>query len=47
MQFRYFYFLCPKTEKKKLMKEFTIPLTLNYPKESSMKWKCKNSNGKW
>lgn len=47
MQFRYLYFLCSKTEKKKLIKKCTIPLTLDYPKESNLKWKCKDTNGKW
>jgi hypothetical protein len=44
-QFKYFKFLCGKTEKKYLLKELLTPI-LDYPKENSLGWK-KQVNGKW
>lgn len=44
-QFKYFKFLCSKTEKKKLLKELLTPI-LPFPKENDLEWK-KQTNGKW
>lgn len=47
-QFRYVFFLCSKTEKRKLFKECKVKLNFNYPKEQDLKWKVKNlETGKW
>lgn len=47
-QFKYLLFLCNKKEKKKLLKESLIELTINYPKEKDLVWRKKdNITGKW
>lgn len=44
-QYKYLTFLCSKTEKKRLLKESLIELSLNYPKEDDLEWKVKSDNG--
>lgn len=44
-QYKYFKFLCSKTEKKRLLKQLLTPI-LPYPKENDLEWK-KYVNGKW
>lgn len=46
-QFRYVFFLCDKKEKKRLIKEAAVPLTLNYPKEDALEWKVNVGTRKW
>lgn len=38
-QFRYIFFLCNKTEKKRLVKECTVPLSTTYPKDADLIWR--------
>lgn len=42
-QFKYLFFLCSKTEKKRLIGECTTPLTIKYPKEADLKWKIRGA----
>lgn len=46
-QFRYVLFLCGKAEKKRLMRECTVPLSRDYPKDSSLGWRRQIGSGKW
>lgn len=46
-QFKYIYFVCDKRTKRDLIKECTIELNRNYPKQNSLEWKMKTSEGKW
>lgn len=46
-QYKYLTFLCSSREKKKLIKECTYALTLNYPKEDDLMWKKLDNTGKW
>lgn len=47
-QYRYLYFLCSKQEKKRLMDECLIDLSLPNPKEKDLEWTKKNRiTGKW
>lgn len=47
-QFKYLLFLCNKKERKALLKEALIELTINYPKEKDLVWKKKDViSGKW
>ena len=45
-QFRYVYFLCGRSERKRLLAESTVTWTLDYPKDKDLAWKIKR-NGKW
>lgn len=45
-QFKYLFFLCSKTEKKRLIRECTTPLTIKYPKEDDLKWKVRGTISK-
>lgn len=46
-QFRYVQFLCNKTEKKRLMAECTVPLTIAYPKDADLVWRRQTGVGAW
>lgn len=46
-QYRYITFLCSKKEQKRLMKECTVELNLNYPKDDNLMWKKQGYDGKW
>lgn len=47
-QFRYLMFLCDKKEKKRLLKECLLDLTLPHPKEKDLTWTKRNlETGKW
>ena len=47
-QFKYVRFLCGKVEKRKLLRESTIDLSLPNPKDKDLQWKHKDlSTGKW
>jgi len=47
-QFRYVYFLCPKKERKTLLKSSTVSWKQQYPKHKDLKWKMQNlDTGKW
>lgn len=47
-QFRYLMFLCNKTEKKRLISECLIDLSLPNPKDEDLEWtKRNNETGKW
>lgn len=46
-QFRYVFFLCSKVEKKKLMRECTVPLGTEYPKDDSLSWRRQTGAGSW
>lgn len=46
-QFRYIYFLCGKTEKKRLLEESPFEWTLNYPKLEDCTWKKWVAPKKW
>jgi hypothetical protein len=46
-QFRYLYFLCRKKEKKQLLVECLIDLSLPNPKKDSLNWKKKVGKGLW
>ena len=46
-QYRYLKFLCSKSEKKRLLKESLIDLTLSNPKDDDLKWKVQDESGKW
>lgn len=47
-QFRYIYFLCGKTEKKRLLRECLVNVQLPRPKNKDLWWRIKNvKTGKW
>lgn len=46
-QFKYVYFVCDKRTKRDLIKECAIELNRDYPKQNSLEWKMKTSEGKW
>lgn len=47
-QYRYLLFLCDKKEKKRLLEECLIDLTLPRPKDDDLSWTIKDrSTGKW
>jgi hypothetical protein len=47
-QYRYIMFLCDKREKRKLIKECKIDLSMKNPKDSDLSWTVKNvETGKW
>ena len=47
-QYRYLLFLCDKKEKKRLLEECMIDLTLPRPKDDDLSWTVKDrSTGKW
>lgn len=47
-QYRYLTFLCDKREKKRLLKECLLDLSLPNPKDDDLAWTVKNlSTGKW
>ncbi|WP_373207044.1 Mom family adenine methylcarbamoylation protein [Coprococcus phoceensis] len=47
-QYRYLLFLCDKKEKKRLLEECLIDLTLPRPKDDDLSWTVKDrSTGKW
>lgn len=46
-QYRYIYFLCDNSEKDRLKKECTVPLTLQHPKDNDLIWKIKDYEGHW
>ena len=47
-QYRYIRFLCGKIEKKQLLKECLIDLSLPNPKDNDLSWRIKDLNsGKW
>lgn len=47
-QYRYLMFLCDKKERKKLLKECLIDLSLPNPKDDDLRWTIKDLNsGKW
>lgn len=47
-QFRYIYFLCGKTEKKRLLRECLVNTQLPRPKNNDLWWRVKNvTTGKW
>lgn len=46
-QFRYVQFLCSKAEKKRLMAECTVPLTITYPKDADLVWRRQTGAGSW
>lgn len=47
-QYRYLMFLCDKREKRRLLKECQIDLTLPRPKDDDLSWTVKNlHSGKW
>ena len=47
-QYRYLMFLCDKNEKKRLLEECLIDLTLPKPKDDDLSWTIKDVNtGKW
>ena len=47
-QYRYIMFLCDKREKKRLLKECQIDLTMENPKDSDLEWTVRNvETGKW
>lgn len=46
-QYKYLRFLCDRKERKMLMKECTVPLTIEYPKEDDLLWKVQGDDGSW
>lgn len=47
-QYRYLFFLCRRSERKKLVKECIIDLGLPRPKDSDLSWKIRDlTTGKW
>lgn len=47
-QYRYIMFLCDKREKRKLIKECKIDLSMKNPKDSDLSWTVKNvETGRW
>lgn len=47
-QYRYLYFLCDKREKRRLLKECLLDLTLPHPKDDDLEWTVRNVyTGKW
>lgn len=47
-QYRYLKFLCGKIEKRKLLRECEIDLSLPNPKDNDLSWRTKDLNtGKW
>lgn len=46
-QFRYVFFLCSKTAKKKLMKECLTELSTNYPKQEALEWRVHLGKRHW
>lgn len=46
-QYRYIFFTCSKTVKKKLLKECLVQLSRKYPKEDDLIWYKKTKEGKW
>lgn len=44
-QFRYVYFLCSKSERKRLLAESTVQWSQNYPKGHDVCWKVRTENG--
>lgn len=46
-QFRYVQFLCSKTEKKRLMAECTVQLSITYPKDADLIWRRQTGVGSW
>lgn len=46
-QFRYVFFLCSKSERKRLIKESLVNLNINYPKECDLTWRVKVDRNKW
>lgn len=46
-QYKYLKFLCGKIERKRLIRECTVRLTMDYPKENDLLWAAQDSNGKW
>lgn len=46
-QFRYVFFLCSKVEKRKLMRECTVPLGIEYPKGDSLSWRRQTGEKAW
>lgn len=46
-QFRYVLFLCSKTEKKRLMRECTVQLNKEYPKDADLCWRRQTGTGSW
>lgn len=47
-QYRYLYFLCDAKEKRRLLDECLIDLTLPHPKDDDLSWTVKDLNtGKW
>ena len=46
-QFRYVLFLCSKVEKKRLVKECTVPLGIEYPKDDSLCWRRQTGAKVW
>ena len=46
-QFRYVLFLCSKAEKKRLMRECTVPLGTDYPKDDSLCWRRQTGLKSW
>lgn len=47
-QYRYFYFLCGKKEKKQLIKDCLVDLNQKRPKDNDLSWRVKSlTTGKW
>lgn len=46
-QYRYLKFLCSKTEKKRLLRECLIDLSLPNPKDDDLQWTIKSQDNKW
>ena len=47
-QFRYLLFTCNKPEKRRLMSEGLVPLSVDYPKKDDLQWMMQDTiTGKW